>query len=120
MREVKMLLSELVRSCSHEKVAEAAVASIGPGFRRLIEEAARDKGLGVGAFSASLVRSFAYNADEQDWSYLAAQLAGKDMPILAGLRHVLETMLEIGDAEIPAGIIQARRAQKCAPFGCTA
>lgn len=88
-----IVLTELIRSCSHDKVAEAAVASIGPGFRRLIAEAAEARRMPIGAFASSCVHRFAIEADEQDWQEVAARIEGSDMPILAGLRYILEASL---------------------------
>jgi len=114
-----MMLSELVRSCSHEKVAEAAVASIGPGFRRMVEEAARSQGLTLGGFAASRVRNFARKAEDQDWLDLATHLNGADMPILAGLRYILESELDFGMPRVFAsGELRERTSDL--RFGCQA
>ena len=87
------VLTELIRSCSHEKVAEAAVASIGPGFRRLIADAAEARRTTIGAYTSGCVHHFALEAEEHDWHELAGKLDGADMPILSGLRHILESSL---------------------------
>ena len=106
-----IVLTELIRSCSHEKVAEAAVASIGPGFQRLIADAAQARRLSIGAFTVSCVRTFAREADDNDWHELAGSVEGADMPILAGLRHILECSL-------PADLRQLCAAQNrgCGPY----
>jgi hypothetical protein len=88
-----IVLTELIRSCSHEKVAEAAVASIGPGFRRLIADAAEARRLSIGAYTSACVHHFALEAEDNDWQDLSIQVEGSDMPILTGLRHILEASL---------------------------
>lgn len=90
-----IVLAELIRSCSHEKVADAALASIGLGFQRKIASVARADGLSSGAYAASVVRAFARAASERDWSELAARIEGADMPILTGLRHIVETSADM-------------------------
>ena len=59
-----IVLTELIRSCSHEKVAEAAVSSIGPGFRRLIADAAEARQMTIGAYASASVYRFSREADE--------------------------------------------------------
>jgi hypothetical protein len=88
-----MQFAEIFRSCSHEKVAEAAVASIGFDFRKTIEEAAARRGTSTGGLAVACVRDFASSADERDWQALERKLKHADMPVLDGLRHILETTL---------------------------
>jgi hypothetical protein len=54
-----MLVAELIRSCSHAKVAEAAIHSIGPDLVREVGLRARERGLDAGAYVAQSVRVFA-------------------------------------------------------------
>lgn len=93
-----MLRTELIKSCSHEKVAEAAVLSIGTDFHRRLSLLAGATGQTPGAFAADLVRRFADDASEAEWDALEGVIAGRDMPILCGLRWIVETMIE-GDRE---------------------
>ena len=93
-----MLRAELIKSCSHEKVAEAAVLSIGPAFHRRIALLAGATSQTPGAFAADLVRRFADDASEAEWEALEEVISGRDMPILCGLRWIVETMIE-GDRE---------------------
>jgi hypothetical protein len=88
-----MLLAEIIKSCSHEKVAEAAVSSIGTEFEQRVETAARARGLRTGMFVASAVRRFERTAGDDEWADLARAMERKDMPILCGLRHILEVTL---------------------------
>ncbi|MDB5594347.1 MAG: hypothetical protein JWM36_1308 [Hyphomicrobiales bacterium] len=95
-----MLLKELISTCSHERVAEAAVMSIGVAFRARIERAARHDGLSVGAYAARAVRAFRANASSDEWHELSLLCAGQDMPILCGLRHILDLDLETRDVDV--------------------
>jgi hypothetical protein len=85
-----MLLIEIIKTCSHEKIAQAAVASIGSDFEQFVERAARERGMRTGSFVASTVRCFGHMAGDDEWAGLADAITGKDMPILSGLRHILE------------------------------
>ena len=103
-----IVMTELIKSCSHDKVAAAAVASIGSGFQRLISDAASARNLEAGAYAAACVRRFAREADEHDWQELAQTVAGEDMPILAGLRHILEISLPADLRRISAAVHERR------------
>ena len=85
-----MLVAELIRSCSHAKVAEAAIHSIGPDLVREVELRAQQRGLESGVYVAQSVQDFAGSARPHDWRRLAARIEGVDMPILAGLLYILE------------------------------
>ena len=89
-----MLRAELINSCSHEKVAEAAVLSIGGDFRDRVALLARASDVSTGGFAAQCVRRFAEEAHEDDWEALSAVIAGCDTPILHGLRWLVETMID--------------------------
>jgi hypothetical protein len=116
-----MLRAELIKSCTHEKVAEAAVLSIGADFHRRLALLGGAVGLGPGAYAAELVRRFADEADEHDWETLSRVIAARDMPILCGLRWIVETMIE-GDRSggRGGGPSVSRRAERrdCAPDCC--
>lgn len=99
-----IVMTELIKSCSHEKVAAAAVASIGSGFQRLIGDAASARNLEVGSYAAFCVRRFAHEAEECDWQDLAQRVEGEDMPILAGLRYILEISLPADLRRISAAV----------------
>lgn len=96
-----MLLKELISTCSHERVAEAAVFSIGVAFRVRIERTAHRDGLSVGAYAARAVRAFHANASSDEWHELSMLCTGQDMPILYGLRHILDLDLETRDMDVP-------------------
>jgi hypothetical protein len=88
-----MLIGEIIKTCSHEKVAQAAVASIGTEFRQRVERAARERSVRTGVFVAAAVRCFGRTAGDDEWADLARAMERKDMPILCGLRHILEVTL---------------------------
>ena len=88
-----MLVAELIRSCSHAKVAEAAIHSIGPDLVREVGLRAQERGLDAGAYVAQSVQGFAVAARPHDWRRLAARIQGVDMPILTGLVYILERSL---------------------------
>lgn len=104
-----MQLVEIVKTCSHEKVAQAAVASIGSEFQQRIETAARERGLRSGIFVALAVRCFGRTAGDDEWTDLARAMEKKDMPILSGLRHILEVTLT--DQKPVKGRVGAYRAR---------
>lgn len=89
-----MLRCEIIRSCSHEKVAEAAVISIGSAFRDRVALLAAASNMLPGVFVASLVRRFADEATDAENDGLSRVIAGSDMPILEGLRWIVETMID--------------------------
>jgi hypothetical protein len=90
----RMILREIVFTCSNPYVARAAVASIGGDFARRFSGDAAQRNLPSGLLAARLVRHFARNADEIDWEGAREATRGADMPILAGLRYILERGLE--------------------------
>lgn len=89
-----MLRAEIIRSCSHEKVADAAVLSIGSDFHKRLELLAGATGQTPGSYASEIVRRFAREALEEDWEALSDAIAGCDMPILCGLRWIVETTIE--------------------------
>ncbi|MFN3888944.1 MAG: hypothetical protein ACK4MV_01010 [Beijerinckiaceae bacterium] len=92
-----MLRCEIIRTCSHEKVAAAAVASVGPRFRDRVTLLAVASGKDPGAYVAELVRRFGREANDRELAALARATAGSDMPILDGLRWIVEFMID-GDS----------------------
>ena len=89
-----MLRCEIIRTCSHEKVAEAAVLSIGPDFRDRVAVLAAASGARPGAFVADLVRRFPDETCDGDLEAFTRAIAGSDMPILEGLRFIVEFMID--------------------------
>ena len=101
-----MLMDDIFHSCSHKKVAQAAVASIGGAFADRVRQVAAVRGLTPGAFAASAVRRFdrtAASGDARD--ILRRALRGTDQPVLHGLRLILEPSLENADADEKAELV---------------
>ena len=91
---VMCLIAEIIHTCSHEKVAQAAVASVGSGFASKVGITAGANGLSIGAFTARAVREFEKIGGEPEKHALRQAMYGSDQPILAGLQHILEPIIE--------------------------
>lgn len=89
-----MVIHDIMNSCSHEQVAEAAVASIGGAFARRVRETANRRGIRPGALAASAVLRFRSNAQASEFEALKAAVAGEDLPLLRGLAFIVEPTLE--------------------------
>jgi hypothetical protein len=92
-----MLMDDIFHSCTHEKVAQAAVACIGGPFADRVRHVAAVHGLTPGAFAASAVRRFDRTASGDARDILRRALRGTDQPVLHGLRLILEPSLEEAD-----------------------
>jgi hypothetical protein len=88
------LIAEIIHTCSHEKVAQAAVASLGPDFAGKVGATAGAYGLSIGAFTARTIREFETNVGEREKQALRAIMARTDQPILTGLQHILLPVVE--------------------------
>ncbi|HLH11944.1 MAG TPA: hypothetical protein VKV77_08710 [Methylovirgula sp.] len=95
-----MLIDEIVRTCSHEKVAQAAVASLGFAFASRVKKAADEHGLSVGAFAARAVREFAGEAHAVERRVVGRAMHKADQPILRGLQIILEREIEEPESAI--------------------
>lgn len=84
------LIAEMVRSCSNERVAQAAVASLGPEFAGRVKASANANGMSVGSFTAKAVLHFDRNVGEEGKQVLRDIMRGSDQPILSGLHHILQ------------------------------
>lgn len=89
------LIAEIIHTCSHEKVAQAAVASLGSDFAGKVGATAGTYGLSIGAFTARTVREFETNVGEREKQALRAIMARTDQPILTGLQHILLPVVEV-------------------------
>jgi hypothetical protein len=84
-----MRLSEVLRACSNARVAEAAVASIGGAvWARVCVEAEAGEG-DPGELAAQLVREFDDHACPAVRASVEEGMRGSELPVLAGLRHIL-------------------------------
>ena len=88
-----MLVSDILHSCGNERVAEAAVSSIGGEFAERVRALASRCEITVGDLVGRLVRRFAADAAERDWRFVMAAMNGKDLPVLCGLRAIVDTMM---------------------------
>ncbi len=116
-----MIVREIIQTCSNPHVARAAVLSIGGDFAARFSRDAATRNLSSGILAATLVREFAHHAGDGDWEGLDDATRGADMPILSGLRHILEreTKIKGEDASAmfsapPASILWRRQDLGCA------
>ena len=91
-----MVIHDIMNSCSNEKVAEAAVASIGGAFARRVRETASRRGIRPGALAASAVLRFRSNAQATEFEALQQAVAGDDLPLLRGFAFIVEPSLGEG------------------------
>lgn len=94
-----MITQEVVSTCSNPSVAFAAVSSIGGEFAGWFDRQAANRNLPSGLFAAELVREFARSGRGRDWEGLRAATRGVDMPILSGLRYILEREVTLKDGD---------------------
>jgi hypothetical protein len=99
--ETFMRTTELFRSCANEHVAAAAMACIGGKLHKRVADAARHAGLSSGAYVARLVADYDRKASPMRRKHLEKGMGCDPMPILAGLRHVVESALE-GEWDVAA------------------
>ncbi|MCW6509331.1 hypothetical protein [Lichenifustis flavocetrariae] len=88
-----MLVTDILHSCAHRHVAEAAIASIGGEFAATVRRRADGEGRSVGDFTSHQVKQFSVRASERDWRSVAAQMRGDDLALLSGLRVVMTRMM---------------------------
>jgi hypothetical protein len=94
------LIAEIIHTCSNEKVADAAVASVGSDFASKVGVTAGTYGLSIGAFTARAVLHFEKIGGEQEKQALRAAMDRSDQPILSGLQHILEPVIEQNGSEL--------------------
>lgn len=95
-----MLVSDILKSCSHDHIARAAVASIGGDFARRVISRAEERGQSVGDYTSRHVRRFSQRASERDWRYVLATMEGEDLALLAGFQAVVLRMMADGEAKV--------------------
>lgn len=103
-----MLVTDLIHSCSNERVAQAALMCIGGRFAERVRVAAQEKGMSVGRFVAVVVRDFARRADGDVREALRERITGDDQPLLKGLRAVLEPALEDNTVFVDDDVVLGR------------
>lgn len=84
-----MLIEEVIRTCAVDSVAAAAVASVGGGFAATVQRAASANGMSVGEYAVTRVGTFARAGREGDMRAVASAMAGSQVPVLAGLQHII-------------------------------
>jgi len=82
-------LREVIHTCSNDKVAEAAVVSLGGAFAKIVAVAAARRCLPQGRFVAELVRDFERHAGTCVWAQAEQAMRGADQPVLVGLYVIL-------------------------------
>jgi len=88
-----MKLRALIRSCTNEHVARAALISIGGEFAvRVAAEAARQE-LSCGRYVAQSLRDFERDSDLCVWGAAERVMHSSEQPILAGLYFILDHCL---------------------------
>ena len=92
-----MTAREIISTCSNPHVAGAALASIGGDFARRFERNAANRNLSSGMLASHLVSHFVRRAGDSDWEGVGKATRGADMPILSGLRYILERGLELDE-----------------------
>lgn len=92
--EVSVSVEEIIHTCSNEKVAQAAVASIGFVFALRVKSAADVHGLSIGDFAARVVREFGRVAGEYERKAVRGAMERSQQPILSGLRAILECKID--------------------------
>ncbi len=113
-----MLIAELINSCSNERVAHAALVSIGPAFANDVEHVAEARGLSAEAYAAEQVRSFAARVGEDGWRRLSDAMSGEDMPLLRGFRHIVECAMRRDAPSVVASPGRVAASPPCPPCGC--
>lgn len=91
-----MLIEEIVRTCANDRVAHAAVASIGRNFLGEVSDRATAYDMSVGAFTALSVDRFTRHGDEGELRSVAEAMRKSQEPVLAGLHRILCIMLASG------------------------
>ncbi len=89
------LVAEIIHSCSHEKVAQAAVVSMGTAFAGKVGKSAGARGLSIGTFTARAVQEFGASSGEAEREAILKAIHGSDQPILVGLKLILSPFLEV-------------------------
>ncbi|MBO0734000.1 MAG: hypothetical protein J2P49_06730 [Methylocapsa sp.] len=92
------LIAEIIHTCSHEKVAQAAVASLGSCFAGKVGMTAGARGLSIGAFAARAVREFGEYSGESERQAIRDAMGRSDQPILTGLQLILSPVIEREEA----------------------
>lgn len=89
MRSEMVRLREVIHTCSNEKVAEAALISLGGAFAKTVAVTAAQRSVSHGCFVANLARDFERHAGTCIWAQAERAMRGADQPVLVGLFFIL-------------------------------
>ena len=84
-----MRLREVIHTCSNEKVAEAALISLGNACATIVAVAAARRGVSQGRFVADVARDFERHTGTCVWAQAEQAMRGADQPVLVGLYVIL-------------------------------
>lgn len=98
-----MIVDEIIATCSHPKIAGAALRSIGGAFLEEVGHDARARGLAPGDFVALVVRQFGAVATAADRIAVSTAVKGHDTPLLEGLRRIMKEFSSLGQRLEPTG-----------------
>jgi hypothetical protein len=79
---------EIIATCSHPKIAEAALRSIGREFCYEVAKTARAANMPPDAYLAWIVRHYGAVASNAERTALSIAVKGHDTPVLEGLRQI--------------------------------
>jgi hypothetical protein len=82
-------LREVIHTCSNDKVAEAALMSLGEPLGKIVALAAARRGVPRGRFVAELAHDFERHARTCVWAQAEQTMRGADQPVLVGLYVIL-------------------------------
>jgi hypothetical protein len=112
-KEIVVSIEEILHTCSNEKVAQAAVSSLGFDFAARVRSAAEGRGVATGVLVAGIIRDFGKTADADDRHLVTRAMEKTDQPILVGLRVILDAYLRANraaaDREWPIGAMLRAR-----------
>lgn len=97
-KEIVVSIEEILHTCSNEKVAQAAVSSLGFNFASRVRRAAEGYGITTGVMVAGIVRDFGKTADADDRRVVTRAMEKTDQPLLVGLRVILDAYLRANHA----------------------
>lgn len=93
-----MLIEEVARTCVNDRVAHAAVASIGRNFLAEVTKRAKAYDMSAGAFTSMSVNRFLRHGDEGELRSVVIAMKGSQEPVLAGLHRILCIMIASGSS----------------------
>jgi hypothetical protein len=95
------MLTEIIRSCGHALIAEAAILSIGRNYAEDVRVVAKSHGMSLGTYTAKMVRHFDRAATASTRRALTEAIRQTDQPVLVGLRFIIDrAMAEDDEGEL--------------------